>query len=230
MRRAAALISAAIGVAVTLPVAAQMMHQGEGMGGGRRTVTNLVSPADSPIQIRRGILTVGQYMFGRGLDSMGPGMPGLGGNGTSGVRVVLRLHGVSDADGVITSTGNRFIFQGQLTTRTGSKAPIVIDQVFALNNGAALVLVPLSLATLTGPATIIIDQVAIVDDGGNAFAVPGITLVQPTPQMTPQPTPGGSCTNDNDCNDGDPETQDLCTPMGCGHMTDHMGPGGGPMM
>jgi hypothetical protein len=228
MRRAAALISVAFGVVVTVPVAAQMMNQGNGMGGGRRTMINLVSPADSPIQIRRGTVMVGQYMLGMGQNSMGPGMPGLGGNATPGTRLVLRLYGVSDTNGLITSTGNRFIFQGELKTPSGNNTPIVIDQAFALNSGAAMVLVPLSLPSVTGLATITIDQVAVVDDVGNAFAVPGIALAQPIPQMTPRPTPNGTCTNDNDCNDGDPNTQDVCTPMGCRHTSDHMG--GGPMM
>jgi hypothetical protein len=48
--------------------------------------------------------------------------------------------------------------------------------------------------------------------------------------MTPQATPGETCTNDSDCDDADPNTRDECTPMGCRHMPDHMGPGGGPMM
>jgi hypothetical protein len=230
MKYTAGLISGAVAIAVTLPVAAQMMSQSSSMGGGRRTMINLVSPADSPIQIRRGTVMVGQYMVGMGQNSMGPGMRGLGGSGTPGVRLVLRLYGVRNTNGLITSTGNRFIFQGALTTPTGSNTPIVIDQVFALNSGAAILQIPLTLPALTSPAGITIDQIAIVDDGGSAFAVPGIALVQPTPQMTPQPMPGGSCTNDSDCNDGDPDTRDLCTPMGCRHMTDHMGPGGGPMM
>jgi hypothetical protein len=223
------LISGAVAVAVTLPVAAQMM-QGGRMGGGRHGMINLVSPADSPTQIRRGAVMVGQYMHGTGQNSMGPATPGAGGNRTPGIRVVLRLYGASDRNGLLTSTGNLFVFRGQLTTPTGSHTPIVIDQEFALSSGSATVQVPLSLPSLTGPATITIDEVSIADDTGNTFALPGIALVQPTPQMTPKPKPGGSCTNDTDCNDGDPDTQDLCTPMGCRHMPDHMGPGGGPMM
>jgi hypothetical protein len=219
-------MSVAIGIMVTVPVVAQMMHQGD-MGGARRTTINLVSPADSPIQIRRGTVMVGQRMLGMGQSSTGPGMSGLGGNGSPGVRLVLRLYGVSDANGVVTSAGNRFIFHGELTTPTGSNTPIVIDQAFALNSGSAMVQVPLSLPSLTGPATISINQVAVADGGGNAFAVPGIALAQPTPQMTPRPTPGGTCRNDSDCNDGDPNTQDVCTTMGCRNMPGHMG---GPMM
>ena len=228
MKCTAGLISGAVAIAVTLPVAAQMMNQGNGMGGGRRTIINLVSPADSPTQIRRGTVMVGQYMLGMGQNAMGPGMPGVNASGTPGARLVLRLYGVSDTNGLITSTGNRLIFQGELTTPTGSNTPLLIDQAFALNNGSAMVQVPVSLPSVTAPATITIDQVAVVDAGGNAFAVPGIALAQPIPQMTPRPTPNGSCMNDNDCDDGDPNTQDVCMPMGCRHTPDHMG--GGPMM
>jgi hypothetical protein len=227
MKCTAGLIGGAVAIAVTLPTVAQMMHQGNGMGGGRRAMINLVSPADSPTQIRRGTVMVGQHMFGMGQSSVEPGMPGPSGNGTPGTVVVLRLYGVSDANGLITSTGNRFIFQGELTTPTSDNTPIAIDQAFALNSGSVVVQVRLNLPSVTGPATIIIDRVAVVDGGGHTFATPGIALAEPAPQMTPRPTPGGSCTNDSDCNDGDPNTQDVCTPMGCRNTSGHMG---GPMM
>ena len=44
---------------LTVPAAAQMMHGGGDMGGGRHTVVNLVSPADAAIQVRRGVLISG---------------------------------------------------------------------------------------------------------------------------------------------------------------------------
>jgi hypothetical protein len=176
------------------------------------------------------MLMIGQYRFGMGQNSMAPGTPAPGGNGTPGLRLVLRLYGVSDANGLVTSTGNRLIFQGQLTTPAGSKTPIVVDQAFVLNGGSALVQAPLNLPSLTGPATITIDQIIVADDGGSAFAVPGIALIQPTPQFTPGPTPGVGCTHDSDCDDGNPDTRDLCMPMGCVHMPGHMGMSGQPMM
>ena len=96
---------------------------------------NLVSPADSPTQIRRGTVMLGQYMSTMGQNPMGPGMPGSSANGAPVARVMLRLYlsGVSDANGLITSSGNRFIFQGHLTIPTGSDTPVAIDQAFALH-------------------------------------------------------------------------------------------------
>lgn len=228
MKHATGLIRSALALAVALPVGAQMMNQGDGMmGGGRRTMINLVSPANSPTQIRRGTLMFGQFMSMMGQNSMGPGMSGPGANGTPVSQVMLRLYlsGVSDANGLLTNTGNTFSFQGQLTTATGKTDLPAIDQDFALNRGAASVQVPVSLPSFTGPASITIDHVEVTDDKGNAFAVPGIVLAQPTPQATPHPSPGGSCTSDTDCNDGDPNTTDICTPMGCRHMSGHMGNG-----
>jgi hypothetical protein len=202
------------------------MMQGGMMGGGRHGTINLVSPADSPTQIRRGTIVIASYMFGM----MGSGASGSSGSGTPGVRVMLRLYGVTDTNGLVTSTSNHLIFAGELTTPTGNRAPISVDQLFALNAGSASVQVPISLSSVTGPATITIDRIAVQDASDNAFAVPGVALVQPIQQATPGPIPGRTCTSDNDCNDGDPNTQDECTPMGCPHMPGHMGPGSGPMM
>jgi hypothetical protein len=223
MKRTPGLLSGALALAVALPLGAQMMDHGARMGGGRRTIINLVSPADSPTQIRRGTVMFGQYMSNIGQPFM-PGMPGASENGTRQARVMLRLYlsGVSDANGLITSGGNRFIFQGQLLTPTDGPTPVTIDQTFALNSGRALVQVPLRLPAFTGLATVTIDQVTVTDAHGSAVAVPGIALAQPTPQSTPQPTPEGSCTSDSGCDDGDPDTEDVCTPMGCQHMPDHM--------
>ena len=195
------------------------------MGGGRHAMINLVSPADSPTQIRRGAIMIGQYMVGM----MGQNSPGPSGTQTPGIRIVLHLSGVADTNGLVTDAGNHLIFEGQLTTPTGNGAPISIDQIFALNAGVAVIQVPLSFPSVTGPATITIDRIAVEDNSGNDFAVPGVSLVQPisqitprsTPQITPRPTATVGCTSDRDCYDGD-----ICTPMGCRHM----GPGGGPMM
>ena len=187
MKSAAGLISFAVAlVAMSLPAAtAAQMMQGGMMGGGRHGTINLVSPADSPTQIRRGTIAIASYMFGM----MGSGIAGPSGSGTPGVRVMLRLYGVTDTGGLVTSTGNHLIFQGQLTTPTGNRAPISIDQLFALNAGAAAIQVPLGVASVTGPATITIDRIAVEDSSGNAFAVPGVSLVQPISQITPVPTP-----------------------------------------
>ena len=228
MKHATGLISGALALALALPVGAQMMNQGDGMmGGGRRTMINLVSPANSLTQIRRGTLMFGQYMSMMGQNSMGPGMSGPGANGASVSQVMLRLYlsGVSDANGWLTNTGNTFSFQGHLTTAAGPTDLPPIEQDFALNRGAASLQVPVSLPSFTGPASIIIDHVGVTDAKGNTFAVPGIVLAQPPPQATPHATPGGSCTSDADCNDGDPKTTDICMPMGCRHVSGHMGHG-----
>ena len=227
MMWAARLIACVAVWAVAFPPAlhAQMM-QGNGMGGGRHGMINLVSPADSPIQIRRGAIMIGQYMAGMmGQNSIGNRQPGASGTGTPGIRIVLRLSGATDVNGLVTSGSNHLIFEGQVTTATGNRTPIAIDQPFALNAGSALVQVPVSLSAVTGPATITIDRIAVQDADDNIFAVPGVALAQPTPQTIPRPTPGGRCTKDSDCNDGDSTTQDVCMPMGCQHMHGHMGPG-----
>ncbi|MBI3782864.1 MAG: c-type cytochrome [Deltaproteobacteria bacterium] len=163
---------------------AQMMH-GNGMGGGRNGMINLVSPADSPTQIRRGSVAIASYISAM----MGAAIAGPHGSGTPGLRVMLRLYGVTDIGGLVTSAGNHLIFQGQLTTPTGKRTPISIDQLFALNAGAAAIQVPVSMPSVTGPATIVIDRVAVEDSSGNAFAVPGVSLTQPIPLLTPVPTP-----------------------------------------
>ncbi len=218
-----------VALAVALPVTAQMMQPGDGMGGGRRTMINLISPADSPIQIRRGTVMFGMYMTGMGQNPMGMGMTGSASNGVPATQVVLRLMltGVSDAQGLITSTDNVFTFRGQLATPGDGTTPVAIDQSqsFALSGGRASVQVPVNLPTLTGPATISIDEVFATDGHGTVFALPGITVAQPTPQGTPHPTPGEHCASDSDCNDGDPNTTDICMPMGCQHMSGHMGHG-----
>ena len=225
------MIGGAIVLATLLASVAQpQMMQGGMMGGGRHGMINLVSPADSPTQIRLGTVAIGSYATGM----MGSGMTGLNGSATPGIRLLLRLSGVTDTNGLVTSASNHFILEGQLTTSTDNRTPISIDQPFALKAGAAWVQVPLSLPSVTGPATIVIDRVAVEDGNGNEFAVPGVSLARPvsrgtagpTPQVTPQPTVRGSCTSDLDCDDGDPDTQDVCTPMGCRHI----GPGGSPMM
>jgi hypothetical protein len=227
MRQVVTLMIAAVGLAVTVPVAGQMMHAGDGMGGGRRSSVNLVSPAASQTQIRRGMLMIGSFMGMMGNSAMrGAMMPTPSpGNLTRGLRVMLRLYGVADSAGLVTSTRNHLLFNGRLTSATGDEQSITIDQEFNLTNGAALVQVPVTVADASSPATLLIDQVAVTDAAGDTFAAPGVMLVQPTPAATPQVTPGTGCTSDSDCNDGNPDTQDVCMPMGCRHMPDDDGPG-----
>jgi hypothetical protein len=215
----------AVGLTVTvflaLPAPAQMVDGYGDMGGGRRTMVNLVSPTDSAIQVRRGVLMIGQHMA----MMQTPGAAGQ----TSGSRVWLRLrlHGVSDGAGLLTNTGNRLLFDGRLSTVTDGESPITIDQDFALRNGAAFVQVPVTVPPLTDSARILIDQITVLDAAGDPFAVPGV-VIAPNVSPTPGPTPGTRCTRNTDCDDQNPNTRDLCMPIGCVHMPDQMG--GGPMM
>jgi hypothetical protein len=213
----------ALAALLTVPAAAQMMHGGADMGGGRRTMINLVSPADSPTQVRRGVLMIGQYMS----MMQTPAAPG-GQASAPRVWLLLRLYGVSDSAGLVTNAGNRLLFDGRLATASDGEAPITIDQQFALTNGGAFVQVQVPVPPLTDSARILIDQIAVLDSAGDTFAVPGVVIASPIASATPAPTPAARCTRDSECDDHNPETRDVCMPVGCVHMPGHMG--GGPMM
>lgn len=208
---------------LTVPAVAQMMHGGGDMGGGRHTVVNLVSPADAAIQVRRGVLMIGQHMSTMHI----PATPTAQGS-TPRVWLMLRLSGVSDGAGLVTNARNRLLFDGRLATATGGESPIAIDQEFALRGGVAFVQVPVSVPSLTDAARILIDHIAVLDADGDTFAVPGVVIAPPIASATPAPTPGARCARNSDCDDHDPNTRDLCMPVGCVHMPNHMG--GGPMM
>jgi hypothetical protein len=208
---------------LTVPAVAQMMHGGGDMGGGRHTVVNLVSPADSAIQVRRGVLIIGQQMSMMQV----PATPTAQGS-TPRVGLMLRLSGVSDGAGLVTNTRNRLLFDGRLATTTSGESPITIDQEFALKGGVAFVQVAVSVPSLTDPARILIDHIAVLDADGDTFAVPGVVIAPPVASATPAPTPNAGCTRNSDCDDHNPNTRDLCMPVGCVHMPSHMG--GGPMM
>ncbi len=229
MKRSGALIVTATAAAfLALPVAAQMMHDSDGMGGGRRTGINLVSPTNSLTQVRRGMLMIGQHMYSSRGMMPAPSLPRDEG-GQPRVWLLLRLSGVSDPDGLISRTGNQLVFAGRLSSGSGAEEPLTIDQEFTLTNGAALVQVPVTLPTATDWSRVLIDQVAVLDADGNTFAVPGVVIAQPAPLATPQPTPRAACTDNGDCDDHNPNTRDVCMPVGCVHMPGHMGPGD-PMM
>jgi hypothetical protein len=225
------LIDTALALSLFLPPAvhAQVM-QGGMMGGGRHGMINLVSPADSPTQIQYGVIMIGSYALGMmGPGSTGPATPGTG-NAAPGIRLVLRLYGVSDSNGLVTNTNNHLIFDGELTAPTANREPIHFDQPFALNAGSGSAQAFIALPSITGPATITIDRIAVEDNSANVFAMPGVAFAQPTPRITPRPIPGTGCTNNSDCDDGNPNTRDLCMPIGCVHIPVSMGPDSGPMM
>ena len=217
------VMGVAFAALLTVPAAAQMMHGGAGMGGGRRTMINLVSPADSLIQVRRGVLMIGQRMS----MMQTPAAP-TGQASAPRVWLLLRLYGVSDGAGLVTNAGNRLLFDGRLATVTAGESPITIDQEFALRDGTAFIQVPVPVPPLTESARILIDQITLLDADGDTFAVPGVVIAPPISSATPAPTPGARCTRASDCDDDNPNTRDVCMPAGCVHMPGHMG--GGPMM
>jgi hypothetical protein len=209
---------------------AQMVHPGGMMGGGRQMMINLVSPADSPIRVRRGVLMIGAYasrMVGHGPTTSIP--PGTAGGGVAGIRVVLRLYGVADADSLVTSAENLLVLDGELSAPSANRTPIHIERSFALSAGNASVQAFIDLPAFTDLAALTIDRIAVEDHAGDVFAMPGLVLVAPIPPATPGPTPGAGCVRDSDCDDGNPNTRDVCTPLGCRHMPNHMGPGGSMM-
>jgi hypothetical protein len=208
---------------LTVPAAAQMMHGGGDMGGGRHTAVNLVSPTDAATQVRRGVLIVGQQMSMMQV----PATP-TAQEATPRVWLILRLSGVSDGAGLVTSAGNRLRFDGRLATAAGGESPIAIDQEFALRAGAALVQVAVPVPSLSESARILIDSIAVLDVDGDTFAVPGVLIAPPIASATPAPTPSAGCSRSSDCDDHNPDTRDLCMLAVCVHMPSHMG--GGPMM
>lgn len=211
------IIGALLIVAAALPVAGQMGSPGNMMFGARHSAIDLVSPPGSTAQLGRGMVMIGQPM---GMMMMHPGQPA-----SRAVLLQLRLGGVSGPNGLLTSTRNHLVFDGRLATASG-ESPISVDKEFNLQNGAALVRVEIPLPALTEPARLLIDRVE-VSDGGETFAVPGIAIAQPAASSTPRPTPHSGCQSNAECDDGQPDTQDLCMPMGCIHRPTHMG--GGPM-
>jgi len=101
------------------------------------------------------MVMIGPYMAGMmGQNPTGTGRPG---NPAPGIRIMLRLSGVTETNGLVASKENHLIFEGQLTTPTGTPAPITLDQLFAVNAGSAWVQVPLSFSSVTGPATLTIN-------------------------------------------------------------------------
>lgn len=219
------LVGVLLATLLSMPSAAQMMSGDAGMGGGRRTIINLVSPADSLAQVRRGMLVIAQH--GSASMMQTPAVR-AGQDSAPKVSLLLRLSGVSDDAGLVTSGGNRLLFDGRLATKTGGEEPITIEREFALRAGGASVQVPIPLPPLSEPARILIDQIRVLDAGGDVFAAPGVVIASPKPPATPAPTPGARCTGDGDCDDGNPNTRDQCMPMGCVNLPDHMD--GGPMM
>jgi len=222
MKRTFAL-GVALAALLTGPASAQMMHGGGHMGGGQRTVVNLVSPADSTLQIRRGVLMIGQHMSMMQV----PATPAARGSAPR-AWLLLRLFGVSDGSGLVTNEGNHLLFNGRLSTVSDGDSPIAIDQEFPLRDGVASVQIPISIPPLTDSARILFDQITVLDAAGDTLAVPGVVIAAPIASATPAPTPSARCTRNSDCDDHNPDTRDLCMPIGCVHMPDHMG--GGPMM
>lgn len=210
MKYVVALLGGLIAILAAMPSSGQMMmNPAYGMGGGRRTMINLISPASSPTQIVRGTLMLGV--------STGTGS-------TLALRLSLRLQRVSTSAGLVTSTGNRLLFNGRLQSGNGTEEPIAIDEAFDVNAGVALVKASTDLSATQDQATIVIDQIAVVDANGSAFAAPGVLVASPV-TAPPGTTTGTACTQDSDCDDGDLNTWNVCTLFGCRQMPMHGGPG-----
>jgi hypothetical protein len=221
MKYVVALLGGLIAILAAMPSSGQMMmNPAYGMGGGRRTMINLISPASSPTQIARGTLMLGAS---------------TGANSMPALRLTLRLQRVSNSAGPVTSTANRLLFNGRLQSGSGTEEPIAIDEAFDVNAGVALVKASVDVSTTQDQATIVIDQIAVVDANGTEMAVPGILIASPA-SAPPGSTPGAACTQDSDCDDGDPNTPEVCTLFGCRQMSMHGGPstiptpGSGPHM
>lgn len=201
-----------------LPVSAQMnsgmMNSGMMLGAPRSTL-NLVSPATSPTQVQRGQLMLNSMMGGSGTSMMG----GLSGSASS-FRLRLLLVGVVNGGALVTSTGNHLLVTAHLTSPAGDDAPVTVDQTFDITSGQAVLSKVLTLPSFTPPATLEIESVKVVDDGGTTIAVQGVALGRTPPRPTPV---SGSCSTDADCNDGNPNTHDICTPHGCQHGPMGMG-------
>ncbi len=220
MRGFLVMASVVLVATVAAPLDAQM--RSGMMMGGPRSMLNLVSPATSPTQVQRGVLTLNSMMGGSGTSMMG----GSSGPSTAG-RLRLVLVGVVNGGALVTSTGNRLMLTARLTSAAGSDTPVTVDQQFDITAGVAVLFMPLTLPSFTPPATLQIGSVEVLDSSGSPFAVEGVAFGRPLPSPIPS---SGSCRSDADCDDGNPNTQDVCSPMGCQHMGGHTGPGGGPMM
>ncbi len=196
--------------AAALPVGAQM-HSGTMMGG-PRSMLNLVSPVTSATQVQRGVLVLNTMMGNSGTSMMG-------GPGGTAARLRLMLVGVVSGGTPVTSSGNRLVLAARLTSAGGGDAPVTVDEQFQITAGAALLSIPLTLPSFTVPATLQIESVEILDNRGSTFAVQGVSFGR-----LPGPTPSsGSCRSDADCDDGNPNTHDVCMPNGCTHGSMGMG-------
>jgi len=243
MKYAIALAASVCALALTQRVSAQMMSHGYGMGGGPRTTINLVSPAESAVQIGRGMLMVGPYMSHMNTTTMGPqsssGMD-MDDDDVVGVSVTLRLIGVSDREGRMTTKGKPFRLRvtGEVTPAPADSDPedpaVIVETTFDVKNGAALVRVPLNVDPTAAVTTVLLGEIEVLygDTGTDQqlVAVPGVVVTQP--QRTPKPTvtPVSACHGNSECDDNNSATRDVCMFTKCFHMPNRMGPSGGPMM
>ncbi len=218
MRRSVMMVGVVLAGTFALPVSAQMssgmMNSGMMMGA-PRSMLNLVSPATSPTQVLRGELMFNSMMGGAGTSMMG----GLSGSSSS-LRLRLLLVGVVNGGVPVTSTGNHLLVTAHLTSAAGDDASVPFDLEFDITSGLAVVSKLLTLPSFTPPATLELESVKVVDGGGTTIAVQGVALGRTLPSPTPN---SGSCKTDADCNDGNPNTHDICTPHGCQHGPMGMG-------
>ncbi len=214
MRNMRSFVTAGIVMAMAVPALGQMqmMNPAYGMGGSRRTMINLISPADSPTQIARGTLVIGATSRRNGSANY--------------LSLILRLVRVTDNDGaLVTSPDNQLQIEGRIQFGSGAtEQERKVDEAFPITAGNAYVRVLVPLGAIDDQATLAIDKVAVVDKDGGEFAVPGVVIASP-PTAPPGTTPGAPCTQQSDCDDGDPNTWEVCTLFGCQQMPMHAGPG-----
>ncbi len=175
-------VVAASGAALCLVTLSHASMMPMGQMGGSSFMINLVSPPEATTQVRRGILMVGRGMMRSA--PMPMMTPGTGSGSGSALQIRLILSGVSDQDGLVTSSNNHLYLSGSVTTAAGTQ-PLSIDRRFNITNGTAMLVVPAGISGITAPAVVEIESVTIADDGGNTFAAPGFRIAAPLATATP---------------------------------------------
>ena len=165
--------------------------------GARRMTINLVARPTSSIVFKRGLIRLSPPPTPKGPT---PLPTTTAADTPSDLLLRVTLTGVVGAGNPVTSAGNHLVLSGQLALASGPSQSISIDQEFGINNGAAVLQVPIQLPIFIGSGALVIDSVALSDADGNIFAVAGMMVsrkvprtpkIQKTPHAhhTPKPMP-----------------------------------------
>jgi len=148
--------------------------------GAKRMKINLVAPPTSPIVFKRGLVTLGPPAAPKGATPLptatAPDTP-------ADVLLQLTLTGAASGGNPVTNAGNHLVLNGQLVLASGSSEPIAVDGEFSINNGSAVLQVPVQLPTFTGSGALEIDSVALSDASGQIFAVGGLMVRKKAPAV-----------------------------------------------